>query len=605
MAAVCLGLAAILAFVSRWLPSSSPGITTPADAGIEPGKSHPPELVLGRWEKSLREANWPANAAHSVGLTAGPWLDAVAQTDARLAETLLTRISILPAKHVPTDWLAEFPECAAVLAISHDPARLNKQLAQDRSQMSQLTNLLTRYPAPDQLAVLTALSETRRGLLLEMQRRQWTGAEVLVALPADELGADEYERWLSSIVATQDQAQAERLMAAILIQGNDLRLWLQKDSAFRSSFNNDLWDRFAAAISRSDARWVEYLAEPRVWKVLVYRGGRSVLDEYGPENISELLYEQGNYPIELHGRLISLLTEKRQAITEAVFDKQLRQDSNFHKLLGRDLKLDILSAACHALTTAKGPDRLELQLKLQKWDNDELSHMFQDKPHGASPKIYLTVSWRMLSGKRVYSDEWFNLFQAGVRDASLLLVLPTAGASAGFLAGFETGFNIPTNALTAAEAKARADAMAGGSLLLSPAEIRAKFSPQRSVGDGSQECAAGPWTGVEASDGARRRPGPDHGLFQSHGSPVITGWPLGTWPWRQLFLSASGRVVPKLRVPLKQARLEEFLSSRAELLLSETEVDREKQLRTWKELFSAWMLIQATEASSLGDLDPR
>ena len=228
-------------------------------------------------------------------------------------------------------------------------------------------------------------------------------AEWFSTLPKNADAQSEYRKWLRSIFESVLQIKDDeardvalgRAQTLLTIHEEKVRGLLDEDDQFRRTFLSTHWPRFRSVLNRkSDSfDWIGCVVEPRVWQLLMVHGqsGADKFDKYGAVAIDLLLCPEYRTCVR---QVFEAFDHADERAIDALFNDDLRQNSQFIELLGRDLSGATLATALHTLTDpARSAEQPALLAKWSKMTAAGLKEELGPPPQGV-------VTW--LPGYSVY-----------------------------------------------------------------------------------------------------------------------------------------------------------------------------------------------------------
>ena len=566
---------------------------------------------------ALQAAGWRRETAMELVQVAEPILTLVAEHDPEFAKRTWDRLGQLKGR-VPDVAMQRRPHLAGALIQPSFFASDNQtrwlRVVQDEADASLIDDLLVRLADPDLLPDAVRLLDEFRPLLRNLHEREWIGAEQLLReLPEGEAG-QLYGEWLRQMLQVTDSGQSLEMLSVSLLQGRSVILpLLQNDERFRKDFLSRIWPAFrdVTYAAKERTRRFEIYAEPLCWEFLKLDKSRELLEMYGP-GVCAVFVGSSALPADAHPAAAGLLLDRRTAAIKCFEDAELRRSPDFAHLLTRRLTSNELSALC-ALLQHDDSDGFALSAarRLAGYDDDLIRRDLTAAPPGfldKTPVVYLKIGWKVVSGERVYPDEWARVAIQGLKDAATLASMGASAAMVPVIEGFKTGLEAGDDAAQEARIQLLNKLKQVGSEQITAGEMQESFSSPSEVVDLFLRILQAVQKNIDEQRHARV---------------------LDSESVRQFFASASmraqpGRVVqkadvnflrlrladgfeccvPQLRRPPACTQYGDYISELTKQL-SESGPElkpRERRLLTGRLCF-AWFLLQHPEAAGLVNTD--
>jgi serine/threonine-protein kinase len=412
---------------------------------------------LDPFSKSLVQNQWPRESAVAVSRLNQAWFDCLKDTDT--LERQQVNLRRLGKSQLPMLTMRSEPQLASLLASVSDA-----QLQQDvlrfltvdaaTDDRPAVMNAYLRAPGRQKAESLTQFYQDYLALGIEMQHKGLVGAETLL-LGSDSVHASTaLSEWLTDILSMGDGSDLSDFLpyfALFVCQGRDISARMSAEPEFRQQFLNDLWPRFKNLTRRSAkgeaaGPSVEILmAEPAIWKALADPDGTELVAELGLAPVV-LLYGDHPYPQELKPRVKVLLKSRNRIIIESLLAENLRDNSDFLRLIGMQIEVRLLATALHQVRQAGTSEQMavalnQLAAKSEADLVEELSPLAETPGllDGVPQGIYLQVGLKALTGQRVGRREWEQVARRAVLDVANAIAT-YCGAPPGMMEGFEAGY---------------------------------------------------------------------------------------------------------------------------------------------------------------------
>lgn len=454
IAVVCLAVAAFVGpgdseEKERWDKKS-----VVRDEGLPPAEN---TTDLDPFSKSLVENQWPTESAVAVSRLNQSWFDCLKDTDTLERQQLNLRR--LGKSQLPLLTMRSEPQLASLLASVSDA-----QLQQDvlrfltvdaaTDDRPAVMNAYLRAPGRRKAESLTEFYRDHLALGIEMQHKGLVGAESLLLGSESMHPSTALSEWLTDILNMGDGSDLSDFLpyfALFVCQGRDISARMSAEPEFRQQFLNDLWPRFKdltrrSAKGESAGPSVEILmAEPAIWKALADPDGTELVAELGLAPVV-LLYGDHPYPKELKPRVKLLLQSRNRIVIESLLAENLRDNSDFLRLIGMQIDVRLLATALNQVRQTSSSEQMAVALNqlAAKSEADlveeltplaETPGLLDSVPQG----IYLQVGFKALTGQRVGRREWEQVARRAVLDVINAIGM-YCGAPPGFMEGFEAGY---------------------------------------------------------------------------------------------------------------------------------------------------------------------
>jgi hypothetical protein len=254
--------------------------------------------------------------------------------------------------------LEELPELAGLLAgaleVHRDaPAQILKTLRRYDDRPILLTLYGLNATSHDCMALARTLERDGDLVARLCRRGAYDATTWFEMLPDNPEARRQYREWLRDLVESAlrspDEHALDRAQAFLAIHSRTIRTKLDKEPHFRRDFLRKLWPRYVQILTRhQDETWGVYVYDLRVWEFLARYGrvGAELFESHGPLAVDLLI--SGDYR-GCEQRVLEALKCKDQWMIDALYDRELRQQPLFKKLLKRDIPGGALAAALHRL----------------------------------------------------------------------------------------------------------------------------------------------------------------------------------------------------------------------------------------------------------------
>ncbi len=443
-------VAGVVMILSGILWATRGGTPAPTQTGtrlVQPPVS-PSVVPVRSEEERLRNAGWNTATARELVEVAAPILRMIAGQNEKFAENTWVRLESLQ-RRVPDVLIRNRPHVAAALI---QPAfflgqdrRLWMELLEDSGDAELIDDLLVRFADPDLLPELVHMLHQHRPVLRRLRELDWIGAEQLLRdLPDNDAGRV-YGEWLGQILRMSDSQQCLEMLAVAMLQGRSIILpLLEADPEYRDEFLPRIWPTFRDLTYQQKEREkrFRFYAQPLCWRYLQLERSQRVLELWGP-GICEVFVGPDALRQEAHPAAVDLLLDCRQPVMKCLTNETLRRNPDFSHLLSRKLNTDEFAALC-ALLLFDSSDGFAVRTasRLAALDDDLIRHELNAAPPGfleKTPVVYLKMGWKVLSGDRVYPDEWAQVFIQGLKDAAMIASSGASTTIAPMIEGFRTG----------------------------------------------------------------------------------------------------------------------------------------------------------------------
>jgi serine/threonine protein kinase len=630
--AACVAVLALAAVL--WLrprdpvPSSftSPVIPTPKVPPV--GKAPPKAPPAAPFEEAvadvLQRGGWGQEAAEAVAELNAPWLDVVRKADPRLARDQVARLARLGSSDAPLDDLCrEAPHCAALLATvetDDDQSTLAGILGSaDPADPRLAERLFTLYPSPGEAQALAESFKNEVGLLRDLGRRGWLGAEVAL-FPVSDTEADRaYNEWVRWIVrkrlapadTDESRRRAAEFQAFAALSGPSLRVRLTNNQDFRRRFLEErgIWLSLVSLVDEGAFTLNDILGVDEIWDYLAHEGeaGRDLLRDYKLAPVALLYGSRADDFKGLHDRVRPLLRSNNKSVIQALFEDCFRGNLAFRKLLEKDVPVTVLAVALEK--ARQEPGKLNTYAELSAEDlKGELEPFWnpQAEENVKGYGVYIEVPRRLLAGERVHEYQQRALFKQAVSDVAAA-VLICMGATADVQQGFNWAYSLVISGADAVEKAKREAVLKKARELLAKGELPAlpegdRLRPPLDLaGVFVDTCRL---MGQEQPAQAPDRPGQAGGfdvatVVRLYKSLLFAKKPRENAADRldvRLYLMPGGRLAVAIErdAGRRPNPVREFFNSRAARMSRSSSGWDEGRERAWRESVSAWWLLHAT-----------
>ena len=388
---------------------TTPAATPKTSRATEPV---PPDLEprLVEW---LEKKGWRRRAAQQVVALNKPWLSELEREDHAELERILDHLAALAEHRTLMGQLEKQPEIAGLLAAADDPRPVARLLKHDTS--GTYYNLFAMYPAPEDIADLTAALERNGRWIEALLEKGLLGSEQLFLYPRDGAGVDAYEQWLGDVLRPRLRREDElaSMVGFLFLHGDEIRRRLNSDADFRLRIGA-LWSKLERVVASNGQALETYFDAPAgLWSFLTLDEAEDLLLRWGPLAV-QLLYGPEAYPANLHRWVIPILLEGNNSTVEALV--QLRGKPGLEELLTRESLSSAIRARALSAAVDSGDPSGRLRY-FQRLDDRALSEDLSTDSDGIEDWIPLYTTYAV--GRKLWQGR-----EVGGVEAVVALVEP-------------------------------------------------------------------------------------------------------------------------------------------------------------------------------------